>query len=322
MNINDVEYQVIDVYDQSITVPDSFVVNENKTGKGHGEAKLYMGSKDSMRKFYVGNPLVEGFVVKCFILKKDLISLLKTIKHEYQYPSIQYRGIGEKKNMLHLWKKRMEFANKLPDMILFSVKDQKQIKGPRGYVNAIGKKDGYDLIRSMALPFVSYISVMKVQKVETGEIFFYWRPFADFTQMASMQYAAQNYGKRKQQEDSKSRKKQVKYREELFNEFRYCPFTHIDEYRLLIASHIKPYAVSTKKEQEDPNNGILLSPLFDKLFDKGYISFADDGKLLISDWLSPQNQDRIAIKNYDMLDLHLNDDRKKYLEYHRENVFK
>ena len=217
-------------------------------------------------------------------------------------------------------KKVFEQEN-ITDIIHFAVKDQKQIIGSRGYVNSTKKHSGYDLIRTMALPFVSYISVMKVQKNETGEIFFYWRPFADFTQMASMQYAAQNYGKGKQQADSKQRKKQVKYREELYNVFHHCPFTHIDEFRLLIASHIKPYAVSTQKEQSDPNNGIMLSPLYDKLFDKGFISFDENGNLLVSDWLSPQNKERISF-NYSLEDLFLNDQRKKYLKYHRENVFK
>ena len=72
MNICGIDFRVIDVYDQSITVLDSYVVYENKTGKGHGEAKLYMGSKDAMRNFYAGNPHTEGFVVKCFVLKKRL----------------------------------------------------------------------------------------------------------------------------------------------------------------------------------------------------------------------------------------------------------
>ena len=45
MNICGVDYQVLDVYDQSITVPDSYVMNENKTGKGHGEAKPIQQSK-------------------------------------------------------------------------------------------------------------------------------------------------------------------------------------------------------------------------------------------------------------------------------------
>ena len=149
MNINGIDYRVIDVYDQSITVPDSYVVYENKTGKGHGEAKLYMGSKSEMRKFYAGNPNTEGFVAKCFILKKDIISLLKTIKHEYQYPSIKYHGAEGKKNMLHLWNKRLKEAEALTDIIDFEIKDQKQIKGARGYVNSTKRKSqGYDLIRT------------------------------------------------------------------------------------------------------------------------------------------------------------------------------
>ena len=322
MNILGTDYNVIDVYDQSITIPDSYVVNDNKTGKGHGEAKLYMGSKDAMRNFYAGNPHTEGFVAKCFVLKRDIISLLRTIKHEYQHPSIKYRGMEGKKNMLHLWKKRLKEAEALNDIILFEIKDQKQIKGLRGYVNSTKRKsEGYDLIRAMALPFVSYISVMKLKRSEDGELLFYWRPFADFTQMASMQFAEQNYGKGKQQESSRNRKSQVKYREELYNEFKHCPFTHIDEFKLLIASHIKPHAVSTKKEQADPNNGLMLSPLYDKLFDKGYISFKENGELLISDWLSPQNRSRISFE-YSPEDLFLNEQRKEYLKYHRVNVFK
>lgn len=322
MNILGTDYNVIDVYDQSITIPDSYVVNDNKTGKGHGEAKLYMGSKDAMRNFYAGNPHTEGFVAKCFVLKRDIISLLRTIKHEYQHPSIKYRGMEGKKNMLHLWKKRLKEAEALNDIILFEIKDQKQIRGLRGYVNSTKRKsEGYDLIRAMALPFVSYISVMKLKRSEDGELLFYWRPFADFTQMASMQFAAQNYGKGKQQESSRNRKSQVKYREELYNEFKHCPFTHIDEFKLLIASHIKPHAVSTKKEQADPNNGLMLSPLYDKLFDKGYISFKENGELLISDWLSPQNRSRISFE-YSPEDLFLNEQRKEYLKYHRVNVFK
>ncbi len=322
MNICGVDYQVLDVYDQSITVPDSYVMNENKTGKGHGEAKLYMGSKDAMRNFYAGNPHAEGFVAKCFILKKDIVSLLKTIKHEYQYPSIRYRGMEGKKNMMHLWKKRIKEIEVFPDIILFEIKDQKQIKGLRGYVNSTKRKCvGYDLIRTMALPFVSYISVMKLGNKSNGEILFYWRPFADFTQMASLQYAAQNYGKGKMSENSNKRKSQVKYREELYNVFKHCPFTHIDEFKLLIASHIKPHAVSTKREQADPDNGLMLSPLYDKLFDKGFISFKDNGEILISDWLSLHNRELISFE-YSPEDLFLNDQRKKYLEYHRENVFK
>jgi len=52
-----------------------------------------------------------------------------------------------------------------------------------------------------------------------------------------------------------------------------CPFTKINDNRLLIASHIKPWAFSDNKERLDLKNVFVLSPLFDKLFDRGLISF-------------------------------------------------
>ena len=55
LKINNTEFDILAVYDISVTVPDSFVVNENKTCKGHGEAKFYMGSKDATRYLYTGD---------------------------------------------------------------------------------------------------------------------------------------------------------------------------------------------------------------------------------------------------------------------------
>lgn len=47
-----------------------------------------------------------------------------------------------------------------------------------------------------------------------------------------------------------------------------CPITRADDKRLLIAIHIKPWVHSNNEERVNTKNGILLSPLFDKLFDK------------------------------------------------------
>ena len=323
MNINGNEYSIIDVYDLSVTVPDSFVVNDNKTCNGHGEAKLYMGSKNNMRNFYANNPHSVGFEVKCFGLKKDLLQYMNIIMREYRYPSILYRGQGVKRSMYGLWKKRYDEIQRLPDYIEFRIKDQNQIKGNRGYVKSVGNplKGGYGIIRTVSLPFVSYISVMKLENENTKEVVFYWKLFADFTQMAEQQYWAKHYGKKKTATIIRKRDGQIKYRQDLFAQFGYCPFSKIDDVRLLIASHIKPWAICDVHEKNDPNNGLMLSPLFDKLFDKGYISFEDDGQLKISDWLSVANRDRIDFQ-FDVNDLHLTAERKKYLDYHRRNVFK
>ena len=61
---------------------------------------------------------------------------------------------------------------------------------------------------------------------------------------------------------------QSAFRNDLLKSLKKCPITQIDEKRLLIASHIKPWIHSNNEERLNPNNGFLLSPLYDKLFDK------------------------------------------------------
>jgi hypothetical protein len=51
--------------------------------------------------------------------------------------------------------------------------------------------------------------------------------------------------------------------------------------KILIASHIKPWADSNEHEKVDKFNGLLLMPNLDKLFDKGHISFDQKGEVLL-----------------------------------------
>ncbi len=87
-------------------------------------------------------------------------------------------------------------------------------------------------------------------------------------------------------------------------------------YPVLIASHIKPFIESDENEAYDPNNGLLLSRTIDSLFDLKYISFADDGTMLFSDRISEDVKD--FWKDYKLENSILNDQRKKYLAYHRD----
>lgn len=64
----------------------------------------------------------------------------------------------------------------------------------------------------------------------------------------------------------------------------------------MIASHIKPWAASTPKEKIDPYNGYILSPLFDKLFDRGFITFTENRHVILSDFISPFTWKQIALK--------------------------
>jgi len=102
-----------------------------------------------------------------------------------------------------------------------------------------------------------------------------------------------------------------------------CPITQIDDKRLLVASHIKPWVHSNNKERINIKNGLLLSPLFDKLFDRGIglITFTLDKKILISNRLSKENMIRLKIENNQIFpDLQING-REEFLEYHRKNIF-
>jgi hypothetical protein len=65
-----------------------------------------------------------------------------------------------------------------------------------------------------------------------------------------------------------------------------CPMTGITEPELLRASHIVPWADCTDAQRLDVHNGLLLSALWDAAFDRGLISFADDGTVLASPQLS------------------------------------
>ncbi|WP_052750271.1 HNH endonuclease [Arsukibacterium sp. MJ3] len=97
-----------------------------------------------------------------------------------------------------------------------------------------------------------------------------------------------------------------------------CCLSDVDDMQpsILIASHIKPWKLSNGREKADKFNGLLLAPHYDKLFDKGFISFSDAGLLMLSEKV-PDN----LIQKWGL-------DRKKlstiypqtlaYLGFHRE----
>ena len=119
----------------------------------------------------------------------------------------------------------------------------------------------------------------------------------------------------------KSRIGQGVYRNNLIKVANGCRVTGLANSDYLIASHIKPWACSNDKEKLDGNNGLLLSPHIDKLFDQGYISFSNDGKILISEKISPNVISKWCINN--KLNVgKFNNLQQLYLEYHRANIFK
>ena len=56
-----------------------------------------------------------------------------------------------------------------------------------------------------------------------------------------------------------------------------CPITGITDPALLRASHIVPWADCDDAQRLDVHNGLILSALWDAVFDAGLVSFAEDG---------------------------------------------
>ncbi len=113
------------------------------------------------------------------------------------------------------------------------------------------------------------------------------------------------------------------YKNELKEESRYvfnqekCMVEKL-AFPTLIASHIKPYIQSEEEgEAYNPNNGILISQNLDGLFDKGRISFNDDGSIIISSELDEELKKHL--QQYSLDSRFLVSERLVFLAFHREH---
>lgn len=99
-----------------------------------------------------------------------------------------------------------------------------------------------------------------------------------------------------------------------------CDICGLNHPKLLIASHIKPWSKSNDREKLDYHNILLLCPIHDALFDRGLISFNDNGQILISKELSVQNRALTNIDDNICINV-TSEKQKEYLQWHRKNIF-
>ncbi|WP_186763891.1 HNH endonuclease [Planomicrobium sp. CPCC 101079] len=115
----------------------------------------------------------------------------------------------------------------------------------------------------------------------------------------------------------KARIGQGKFKKLLLERNCKCELCGVTDSRILIASHIKPWSESTNEERLDINNGLVLCPNHDALFDKHLISFDEQGKICISKTLSETV--RIFMNVNDNLHISFT---KKQLNYMRDHFKK
>ncbi len=99
--------------------------------------------------------------------------------------------------------------------------------------------------------------------------------------------------------------------------------TKVERLEHLVASHTKPWRDSTNEERLDGENGLLLTPTIDHLFDKGFISFENSGDLIVSPVADRPSLLKMGIKPEGKVNVGaFSEGQRTFLDYHRENVLR
>lgn len=102
---------------------------------------------------------------------------------------------------------------------------------------------------------------------------------------------------------------------------RACRITGVTREEHLRASHCKPWRDSNNEERLDGENGLLLTPNMDHLFDRGFIGFEEGGAVLVSPVAHPESLRRMGLNTTVSHNVgKFSDGQRRYLEFHRENV--
>ncbi|MDP2033912.1 MAG: HNH endonuclease [Polaromonas sp.] len=119
-----------------------------------------------------------------------------------------------------------------------------------------------------------------------------------------------------------ARRGQGLFRQRVSSVERVCRITRVSQPEYLRASHSKPWRDSNNEERLNGENGLLLTPDVDLLFDRGFISFEDNGNVLVS-----PVADRTAMSKMGLTEELLGNvgafsqGQRTFLQFHRESVF-
>ena len=102
----------------------------------------------------------------------------------------------------------------------------------------------------------------------------------------------------------------------------FCRVTGVDRPEHLRASHCKPWRDSDHEERLNGENGLLLTPSIDHLFDRGFISFEGDGRLLVSPVAHRPSLQRMGVATEEKMNVGtFSSGQAHFLEFHRDAVF-
>ena len=119
----------------------------------------------------------------------------------------------------------------------------------------------------------------------------------------------------------KARVGQGVYKERVRSIESKCRITGVENPIHLVASHCKPWRNSSNEERLDGENGLLLTPSIDHLFDRGFISFENSGELIISPVAHRPSLQFMGIEIEQIINVgSFSSGQKLFLDFHRNQV--
>ena len=119
----------------------------------------------------------------------------------------------------------------------------------------------------------------------------------------------------------RSRRGQGLFKQRVMEIENHCRITLVSNPVHLVASHCKPWRDSNNQERLSGDNGLLLTPSIDHLFDRGFIGFEDNGELIISPVAHRPSLDRMGIDTTGTVNVgRFSSGQKSFLDFHRKMV--
>jgi len=100
-----------------------------------------------------------------------------------------------------------------------------------------------------------------------------------------------------------------------------CRVTGVDNLSHLLASHCKPWRDCSNEERLNGENGLLLTPSIDHLFDRGFIGFEDSGNLIVSPVAHKPSLRKMGVETERLINVGtFTEGQRQFLDFHRNAV--
>jgi putative restriction endonuclease len=153
-------------------------------------------------------------------------------------------------------------------------------------------------------------------KMETGDDLDYWEHRLEKTIEADISIL-----ETEREAIIRARRGQGLFKQRVMRIEKVCRITGVNRPVHLVASHCKPWRDSTNEERLDGENGLLLTPTIDHLFDRGFIGFENSGELIIAPVSHRPSLERMGIATDRVVNVgSFTEGQRQFLEFHRNSV--